>query len=241
MNNRKTVRNNGKRIGSMNIYNKNMKKIMIFGSYIILSLGAFALGRASKDRPVNVISHNTLTENYFEEPTYTGIPYVVKSGDTLSEIVYSYESDTNKVMSNIKLIEEYNGINRNSLHPGDVIYLVGVPASKLEDYGYTDNYNYFEPTVEVDLRLSFLNKVSEYVLTTPDYDENFVASIKEVADEYNDYNAEYIEGDEYKLDYIINTLRDLCIDAKDYGYSFESNLKALPLSEAEYLKTTRSY
>ena len=55
------------------------------------------------------------------------------------------------------MIAEYNNLrNVDHIIAGSRIYLVGVPASKLEDFGYTDNYNYFEPSVEVDLRLEFL-------------------------------------------------------------------------------------
>lgn len=140
-------------------------------------------------------------------------------------------------MRDISLIEEYNDIDRNDLHPGDTIYLVGVPASKLEDFGYTDNYNYFEPSVEVELRLSFLNKVVDHVLAIPDHDDEFISAVRKVENDYNDYKDEYVDGDEYKLDYIINVLRDLSIDAKDFGFSFDNNLKALPLSEAENYET----
>lgn len=234
---KKTVRNNGIRIGEMLTYNKSLRRATIFGTYILVSVAAFSLGRASKSRPINAIIPNTLTEKYFDEPTYSGIPYVVDSGDTLSAIVYSYESDTNKAMRDISLIEEYNDIDKNDLHPGDTIYLVGVPASKLEDFGYTDNYNYFEPSVEVELRLSFLNKVVDRVLAIPDHDDEFISAVRKVENDYNDYKDEYVDGDEYKLDYIINVLRDLSIDAKDFGFSFDNNLKALPLSEAENYET----
>lgn len=238
---KKTVRNNGNKIGEMSIYNKNMRRVLIFGSYIIISVGAFALGRASKSTPIYRVTPNTLTEKYFDEPTYSGIPYVVSPGETLSSIVYSYEDDTNKVMRNIRLIEELNGIDKNNIHAGDTILLVGVPTGKLEVFGYTDNYNYFEPEVEIDLRLSFLNKVVDHIQELPDHNDDFIASVKKVENDYNDYIDEYVDGDEYKLDYIINVLRDLSIDAKEYGFSFENNLRALPISEATNYSTYKSY
>lgn len=234
---RKKVRNNGVEIGSITIYPKQIKRILIFGASIFMSVTAFFIGRATKDRPIYRVVPNTLTESYFEEPTYSGIPYVVSYGDTLSRIVYSYEDDTNKAMEDIRLIEEYNGIKRNEIYSGQTILLVGVPADKLEEFGYTDNYNYFEPSVEVDLRLDFLKKVVERISSDTEHDKRFDMAVEQAEREYIEYKNEYLPGDEYKLDFIINILRDLSEEARGYGYSFENNLKALPLSEADYYDT----
>lgn len=238
---KKTVRNNGNKIGEIVCYNKNLRKILIIGSYVVISASAYLLGRASKDKPVYPVIPNTLTDAYFDEPTYSGIPYVVSFGDTLLDIVYSYEGDTNKVQTNIRLIEEYNGIDANGIYPGQTIYLVGVPASKLEEFGYTDNYNYFDPEVEVDLRIDFLNKVIDSIDTTDENNQSFLASVEEAKNDYADYKADYLPGDDYKLDYIIDDLRDISDSAKDYGFTFENNLSALPLSEAINYGTYKSY
>lgn len=238
---KKTVRNNGNKIGEMIYYNKNLKKILLFSSYFIISVSSYFLGRTSKDKTVYPVIPNILAETYFDEPTYSGIPYVVSFGDTLLDIVYSYESDTNKVQANLKLIEKYNGIDANGIYPGQTIYLVGVPASKLEEFGYTDNYNYFAPEVEVDLRIDFLNKVVDYIDTTDANNHSFLASVEEIKNDYADYKNDYVPGDDYKLDYIIDDLRDLSESSKEYGFSFENNLSALPLSEAVNYNAHKSY
>lgn len=238
---KKTVRNNGNKIGEIICYNKNLRKILIIGSYVVIGASAYFLGRSSKDRPVYPVIPNTLTDAYFAEPTYSGIPYVVSFGDTLLDIVYSYESDTNKVQTDLRLIEEYNGIDANGIYPGQTIYLVGVPASKLEEFGYTDNYNYFDPEVEADLRVDFLNKVIDSIDTSDENNQSFMSNVESAKNDYADYKADYVAGEEYKLDYIIDDLRDLSEDAKDYGFSFENNLSALPLDEAVNYGAYKSY
>lgn len=226
------IKNNGRRIGEICTYNKNLKKVAAIAAFSLISVSSFLLGRASKSRPVNNIAINVLSDTYFDEPTYNTIPYTVRDGDTLLDIVYSYESDKDKVATNIKLIEQYNNIEANTIFSGKTIYLMGVPSSKLEEFGYTDNYNYFDATVEADLRLDFLNKIVDYLLTHNNYDDNFIVSVRQAEANYKEYQIEHVDGDEERLDEIINTLRKLSDYAKNFGYTFENNLKALPLSEA---------
>lgn len=45
---KKTVRNNGIRIGEMLTYNKSLRRVAIFGTYILVSVAAFSLGRKAK-------------------------------------------------------------------------------------------------------------------------------------------------------------------------------------------------
>lgn len=238
---KKIVRNKGKEIGSILVYKKGLKRGMIFASFVTMSVLSFVVGRVSK-KTMHPIIANTLTENYFEEPTYSDIPYIINEGDTLSDIVFSYEQDPNKAKLDIEMIAEYNNLrNVDHIIAGSRIYLVGVPASKLEDFGYTDNYNYFEPSVEVDLRLEFLGKVVDYVSNSKDYNEEFVLNYNNIKAQYENYKNDHIEGDEYKLDYIINFLRNLSEEAREYGFSFENNLTALPLSEAISYSAYKSY
>ena len=217
---KKIVRNKGKEIGSIFVYKNGLKRGMIFASFVTMSVLSFVAGRVSK-KTMHPIIANTLTENYFEEPTYSDIPYIINEGDTLSDIVFSYEQDPNKAKLDIEMIAEYNNLrNVDHIIAGSRIYLVGVPASKLEDFGYTDNYNYFEPSVEVDLRLEFLGKVVDYVSNSKDYNEEFVLNYNNIKAQYENYKNDHIEGDEYKLDYIINFLRNLSEEAREYGFSF---------------------
>lgn len=236
-NNKKTVRNKGKRIGELFSYVSNIKRVLIFASHIMKSENLYSL----KEREISYpMTTSNIGFSYVDEPTYNLIPYVVSSGDTLIDIVYSYEKDKEKALANLKLIEEYNKIDGENIPEGETIFLIGVPASKLEQFGFIDNYNYFEPTVEIDLRLEFLNKVVNQIAKASNC-VDFAVSVRNIEQAYNEYNSEYDEDDEYKLDYIINSLRDLCVDAKEYGFSFENNLKALPVSEADYYETHKSY
>ena len=190
---KKIVRNKGKEIGSIFVYKNGLKRGMIFASFVTMSVLSFVAGRVSK-KTMHPIIANTLTENYFEEPTYSDIPYIINEGDTLSDIVFSYEQDPNKAKLDIEMIAEYNNLrNVDHIIAGSRIYLVGVPASKLEDFGYTDNYNYFEPSVEVDLRLEFLGKVVDYVSNSKDYNEEFVLNYNNIKAQYVNYKNEVRE------------------------------------------------
>ena len=239
---RKKVKNNGKFIGYLNINKRNARRITTIAGFVLVSALSFSVGRASKQTEVNPIVLNTLNENYFDEPVYNGIEYTIKPGDTISGIVYSYESDDNKAIRIIREIEDFNNINANSIRDGMTISLFGVPASHLEDFGYTDNYNYFEPKVEVDLRLQFLSLVEDTLdLEDPEYID-FLREEQSIINAYNDYKANYLPGDEAMLDDIIDRLRTLCYEAEKYGYSFENNLRAMPLSEAtRYNENNRSF
>ena len=246
----KRLRNNGKDVGTVTLYTNNLKSIIgmgfaiTFGVGVVVGFGAgYAAGRNSVETEVNQVVYNTLSESYFDEPTYNGIPYTVKFGDTVSSIVYSYESDPNEASRLIRQIEEFNNINANQVRDGQTIYLYGVPSSRLEDFGYTDNYNLFGATVEADIRIDFLDKVVDSISSTDGLDNDFVNIYRQTYADYLDYKQNYLPGDEeYVLPEIIERLVILCDEAEQYGYSFGKNLKALPLSEAEITKTsTKSF
>lgn len=228
----KVVRNNGENIGNSKVYSKNLKRTLLFASYVLVGTLCYLGGVSHKDSKSSTInfSVNTLDESYFDEPTYNGILYEVKMGDTLTEIVYGYQSDANKVEQIISEIERVNKIQASRLRDGQVIYLCGVPSSKLEEFGYSDNYNYFDPSVEIDMRFSFL----EMVLTNIDVEvgEELRTGYDDVVDRYRRYKYTYLPGDDSALDEIIEDLRYLSDSARQYGFDFENNKKAVPLSEA---------
>ena len=91
------------------------------------------------------------------------------------------------------------------------------------------------------MRLEFLLKDVEYERNSKDYNEELVFNYNNIKAQYENYENDHIEGDEYKLDYIINFLRNLSEEAREYGFSFENNLTALPLSEAISYSTYKSY
>ncbi|MCH5167207.1 MAG: hypothetical protein J1F35_04865 [Erysipelotrichales bacterium] len=228
---KRRVRNNGKDAGEIILYKKNV--VSIFGMGLAMGIGlGVVIGLSTKQPEVNHIAYNTLSDSYFDEPTYNGIPYIVKFGENVSDIVYSYEQDSNKVQKIISEIEYLNKIDANNVKAGQEILLCGVPASRLEDFGYTDNYNLFGETVEIDMRLDFLTKVTNGLDRSDEVNDNFVISYEQAKNEYEEYKRNYLPGDEYMLPDIIDRLIVLCEEAKNYGYRFEDNKKALPLDQA---------
>ena len=222
------VKKNGRKVGNAKVYRKNMKKVILIGTTCLLFSTGFAAGRISKDTIQRNITFDVDYGMDFEA-RYDGIPYVVRGGDTLLGIVYSYESDRNRVYQYKSDIEYVNKLYNQTLVPGDVIYLCGVPSSKLDLFGFTDNYNFFEPTYEVEDRLAFLRKVLEH----ENFDSELDAKIDQLESQYKDYQYSYVPGDEDRLDMLLEDLRDLCEDVEhQYGYSFYNNREARPLDSA---------
>lgn len=231
----KTLRNNGKEVGKIRVYNKGLKRTLLAASFIVVGISAFIAGYSSKKKPVYQVNYNTLSTSYFDEPTYNGILYTVKSGDNLSTIIARYESDPNKQADLLRQIMSYNGLKTSNIVNGDEIYLFGVPSSKLEEYGYSDNFNYFEPMVEINVRFEFLDKVAEDISEIPDA-SGYIQSISDLKEWYQQFKYRYVPGEDDELNEILNEIRELSEDATLYGYDFEFNKKAMPLSQATNYK-----
>lgn len=227
----KTLRNKGKEVGKVRIYNKGLKRTLLAASFIVIGISAFIAGRNTNKKPIYQVSYNTLSTNYFDEPTYNGILYRVKSGDTLSTIIARYESDPNKQASLLNQIMNYNHLKTSNIINGDEIYLFGVPSSMLEEYGYSDNFNYFDPMVEINVRFDFLDKVAGEISGIEDA-KGYVQSINDLKEWYQQFTYRYIPGEDDELNEILNEIRELSEYAKDYGFDFDFNKKAMPLSEA---------
>lgn len=225
-----TIRNNKKRIGEANIYLHNVNKIMIVTGIIGIVVVSFTAGRLSKEtKSVNYV-YNVLSENYFKEPTYNGIKYTVKSGENVWSIVKKYENDERKIATLVKDVLSVNKINAKTLQSGDEILLVGVPSSKLYLFDYTDNYNLLDPIVEVDARINFLNKVKDKLINVPSA-TTYLANIENVLTSWNSYKYSYVLGEESdEFNIILTELREMCEAASEYGYDYDFNKKAYPLS-----------
>lgn len=231
----KVLRNKGKKVGKIRVYNKGIKRTLLAVSFVVVGVSAFIAGRNTNKKPVYQVSYNTLSEAYFDEPTYNGILYTVKSGDNLSTIIARYESDPNKQANLLDQIMRYNNLKNSNIIIGDEIYLFGVPSSMLEEYGYSDNFNYFDPMVEISVRFDFLDKVKESLSGIEDA-KGYLESINNLRELYDQFKYRYIPGEDDELNEILNELRELSEFASEYGYDFEYNKKAMPLSQATNYK-----
>lgn len=231
----KTLRNKGKKVGRVRVYKKGIKRTLLATSFVIVGISAFIAGKSVNKRPIYQVSYNTLSTSYFDEPTYNGILYTVKSGDNLSSIIAKYESDPNKQAAILNQIMNYNNLNSSKIVIGDQIYLFGVPASMLEEYGYSDNFNYFDPLVEINVRFDFLDKVIEALSGNEDA-QGYIQCINDLKEWYEQFKYSYIPGEDDELNEILNEVRELSNDALKYGYDFDFNKKAMPLSESTNYK-----
>lgn len=227
----KKVRNKGKTVGSIRVYNKGIKRTLLATSFIVVGVASFIAGKATNKKPVYNVAYNTLSTSYFDEPTYNGILYTVKSGDSLSTIIAHYEGDPNRQAALLDQIMSYNHLSTSKIVNGDQLYLFGVPASMLEEYGYSDNFNYFDPSVEINVRFDFLDKVVASG-EIPEGEEWFSQSVEDLKEWYKSVKYSYIPGEDDELNEVINEIRELCEGALEYGFDFEHNRKAMPLSEA---------
>lgn len=225
------VRKNGKKSGKITAYKRNVARLILIGGSVVIFSTGFAAGRVSKKTIERSISYDI--DNMIDyEPRYDGIPYYVRGGDTLLGIIYSYETDSNKAYQLKDDIMYVNHMKYASLQYGETITLCGIPESKLEDFGYTVNYNFFEPTFEVEDRLLFLDKVEGHLKL----DDELKLEISQLHDRYRLYQYNYVPYDEQSekdLNDLVQEIRDVCEDVeKNYGYSFDNNKVARPLSEA---------
>lgn len=231
------VRNNGKNVGVAYPYKKNLKRLLLVGmSYVVFTTTGFAIGRATaKDEEKVSYSFNVVSEDSYDiEPRYNGIEYRVELGQTLTGIITKYETDPNKVYDYLDRIVDLSDIdNASSLRDGTVIRLVGVPESKLEEFGYSADYNLFPPNIELDDRMEFLKETSSSIVSN-EYNDTEVAiymyRLTQLQDAYKEYS---FDKDEETLDELLNEARDLCYTLNEmFRFDFEFNKTAYPLSRA---------
>lgn len=224
------VRNNDVYIGEANLFLLNIKKVMVVMGMAGLVVVSFVAGRASKETKKVNYAYNVLSESYFKEPTYNGIKYTVKAGENVWSIVKKYENDEGRIATLVDDILRVNKINGRSLQAGEEITLVGVPSSMLYLFDYTDNYNLLDPIVEVNVRIDFLNKVKEK-LSSVEAATTYLMSIDRILDNWDSYKYSYVPGEESEeFNLILTELREVCEEASEYGYDYDFNKKAYPIS-----------
>ena len=237
---RMQVKKKGVTIGNVTISLKNFRRLILIGESVILFTTGFAAGRVTSNKQNVEAPYINVQMNSSFVPTYDGIPYYVGSyGSTLDGIIYGYVEDANEMYKAKKEIMRLNGMRNEYLQYGETILLCNVPEDKLEDYGYSVNYNFFDASYEFEDRLAFLDKISESITTDPD----LLNEIDALHNMYRQYGYNMIDSEESSeaLDILLNEIRDVCEDVEqDYGYSFDNNKVARPLNEAtrnlEYVK-----
>lgn len=164
------------------------------------------------------------------------VPYTIKMGDTIDAIIYAYEGDTNKMYQYKDQILRYNDLTKTSIiYPGQEIMLFGVPASELEDYGYSCDYSLFDPRYELKDRASFLQQqfstlqVDESKKEVYDVLFNRFEELRKLTKEC--YANLDDESEEFFESHLVDGYRNLCdMFAEVFGVYFEPS--CYPLSEA---------
>lgn len=212
------LKNKGKKIGNVEIDVKGFAYLVaIAGSAVALYSGGLMIGSVINNNNTEITADYTSYIEREVEPVYE-VTHKVTYFDTLSDLTASYATRENYD----KIYEKNsvnNGIKNGNMMAGKDITLYDVPASKLSEFGYTDNYNYFEPTVEIEDRLDFLRQVKFNSGIKLQYDIS--SAINELTNAYADYKRGYYEDNEYILDDILQGTRTVCDDVEyQYGKSF---------------------
>lgn len=228
--------NNGFHIGIVNVVKGNVKKFMVIATLGFTVLTTVCCHR--KEEPSLEISANTSElpdYTYSYEPRYSGIKYEVKWGDTLTEIVAAYESDYNRIL---KYVDEIIRINKlgGILREGITIELVGVPESKLADYGYTSDYNVIGNEVFVSDAYEWLLEERQWIIESERNQEavdKFNIDFTEFVNQYNAYlREENEELKQEKLDNLVELLNDVLEQFKKItGLDFSRHHKAYPIPD----------
>lgn len=235
------IGNNNRHIGTVNSRDNNVKKFMVIAALGFTVLTTTGCHKAESE--VVVVEGEDIQKDYTYsyEPRYSGIEYEVKWGDTLSEIVAAYESDYNKLERYVAEIERINKIN-GVLREGITIELVGVPESKLADYGYTADYSILGDYVYVKDAYAWLREERVWIVETDrntEYVEKFNIDFTEFVIQYNDYiDARLNEEDEAKvqekLDNVVKLLNELLEEfQKLTGLRFDQHHTAYPIPESK--------
>lgn len=228
--------NNGIHIGVVNAFSGNVKKFMVIaalGFAVFTTVGCHSEKEASLEISAEVNELPDYTYSY--EPRYSGIKYEVKWGDTLSEIVAAYESDYNRIL---KYVDEIIRINKlgGILREGITIELVGVPESKLADYGYTSDYNVIGNDVFVEDAYEWLLEERQWIVESERNQEavdKFNIDFTEFVNQYNAYLREENETlKQEKLDSLVELLNDVLEQFKKItGLDFSKYHKAYPIPD----------
>lgn len=231
------VRNNGHLIGEVKVKKRNFIKfagvsLAAGAAIVVISIASSIIG-TKETEPNGPVIVNPIGKD--EEARYN-IPYTIKPTDTISDIVFSYESDTNKAYDIIDRIADASDIkNVNTLRDGAEVTLVDVPASKLEQFGYTVDYSLVDPEDELKDRKSYVDKVL-VVSKTPETQAEFelLRDKKEsLAAQLRDYyGIDDAELKDYLLDHLLEEYRELCEQVEKYtGKDFDKYRTIYPLDE----------
>ncbi len=214
------ITDKGKTLGAMHIV--NIRKLLAVG---VMGFTLFTVTGCQKEEigEVKIIAED------ISEKRYDGVFYVVQNGDTLTEIVNAYESNPNTMYRYVQEVTRRNRIDR--LKAGDIIELVGVPESKLINYGYSSNYEETGNDYYIEDAREFLESRRSWVVETEE-NEIEVALFEEKVDYleilYQDYKEatdeevkEYLE-EKLALEYgiVLEDLLDLT------GINFENHRQA---------------
>lgn len=167
------------------------------------------------------------------EKTYT-IEYEVGFGQTISGIVYSYQSDPNIAQQIIAEVPGRNNLDYASLmQGGKSYYFHGVPESALRDeefclrVGQTVNYDFLQPEREIRINLNF---ITNYVNNNNIKPEQLEEAKKAVDEKtfYINSTLEYIESlpeEERQQEYeeLREQTRKSCLDLEErFSYVLEA-------------------
>ncbi len=227
------VRNNNRHIGKANAKKSNIKKFMVIavlGWTVLTTTGCHREKAKAEEIVETTVEPNYL---YSYEPRYDGIEYEVQWGDTLTEIVAAYESDYNKILTYVDDIERLNKI-KGVLREGITIKLVGVPESKLANYGYTSDYSLIGDDVMVEDAYAWLLEERQWILESElnqDLVDKFNIDFTEFVVQYNAYLTEEDEDlKQAKLAELVRLLEDVLEQFKTLtGLDFSQHHKAYPI------------
>lgn len=227
------IGNNAQHIGTVKANKNNVKKFMVIAALGFTVLTTVGCHSDNKEIEVVEAVEEEKDYTYSYEPRYSGIEYEVKWGDTLSEIVAAYESDYNKLERYVYEIERINKI-KGVLREGITIKLVGVPESKLADYGYTADYSILGDHYFVKDAYAWLLEERVWIVES---ERN-----KELVDQFNidftefiiQYNAYLSEEDEDKKQTKLSELAEFLNEVlseftKLTGLSFDQHHTAYPI------------
>lgn len=154
------------------------------------------------------------------EATYS-FDYHVGYGQTLSGIVYSFQDDPNIAQPLIQSIANANDLSHPSLlQANSTIKLHGVPESALMDpelvqhFGYTVNYDYLAPEIEINDRLDWAEKYLNNVSLDTEAMQvahSFISKeLVDLQEKYQMANSMIGEDKEEAMEIVRQDARDLC-------------------------------
>lgn len=229
------IGNNDRHIGTVKAIANNVKKFMVIAALGFTVLTTTGCRREESKLEIAVETDAEKDYTYSYEPRYSGIEYEVKWGDTLSEIVASYESDYNKLERYVYEIERINKI-KGVLREGITIELVGIPESKLADFGYTADYSIIGEDVYVKDAYDWLLEERQWIVESDkntEYVKKFNIDFTEFVIQYNAYLSEEEDTKkEERLNDLVELLNEVLDEFKELtGLRFDQHHKAYPIPE----------